>query len=128
MIKKKNSKIMLHKIVDNNDTATLKELRIRFGYCIGDIVTPIIKARPGYWSYNKIKSDDSIKCSWICNRERPITRGLGRSMHKNEICVVLDLVDASNGRLTQVLTQEGMKGWVLSSEVQLVAQENKDEK
>lgn len=109
------SKILKKKIVDDPDHLTA--LAIKFGYRVGDLVKPVDwKKRNGLLALR----ERSVRCSWHCNRERPISRGRGRHLDPEEGVVVIDLIDSSNGRLTVVMTSEGKTGYVLSSELELV--------
>lgn len=117
--KQYDSKILRKKIVD--DPLVLDAFAIRFGYREGDLVRPISgeklkKSRKGQWR----SSEEFVRCCWAANRERPIRNGQGRYLTAYECCIVLDVIDSSNGRLTIVLTPEGKQGFILSGDLEKV--------
>lgn len=109
----KNSKILKAKIVD--DPTMLETLQSKFGYTIGDLVHP--EPKTPQWQRRREEINNEIRCSWICNRERPIRNGNGRILKRNDVGIVVDMIEATNGRLTCILTDAGRCGWVLSGEM-----------
>lgn len=113
----RNSKILKAKIVD--DPTMLETLRSKFGYTIGDLVHADPKTQR--WQRMRSEVNNEVRCSWVCNRERPVRNGNGKMLSRNDVGVVLDMIEAANGRLTCILTDAGRCGWVLSGEVKLAS-------
>lgn len=110
-----DSKILRNRIV--NDSSVLEALALKFGYRVGDLVKPVDYRKKKGLQYLR---ERAVRCSWNCNRERPVFREQGKYLGEHEAVIVLDMIDSSNGRLTVVMTHEGKPGFVLSSDLEKV--------